>query len=73
MNTFKTKFAENSKMLQERQRQLEKLNKNLGKSKKDDKKRMELETEIAQRTETLEVYTKDKLRVTMVEQRIRYM
>ena len=37
MNTFKTKFAENSKMLQERQRQLEKLNKNRGKSKKDDK------------------------------------
>jgi hypothetical protein len=35
-------------MLQERQRQLEKLNKNRGKSKKDDKKRMELETEIAQ-------------------------
>jgi len=73
MNTFKTKFAENSKMLQERQRQLEKLNKNRGKSKKDDKKRMELETEIAQRTEALEVYTKDKLRVTMVEQRKRYI
>ena len=49
MTTFKTKFAENSKMLQERQRQLEKLNKNRGKSKKDDKKRMELETEIAQK------------------------
>ena len=73
MTTFKTKFAENSKMLQERQRQLEKLNKNRGKSKKDDKKRMELETEISQRTEALEVYTKDKLRVTMVEQRKRYM
>ena len=38
-----------------------------------ERQRQELETEIAQRTETLEVYTKDKLRVTMVEQRKRYM
>ena len=44
--------------MNEKYKQLEKLNKNRGKSKKEDKKRMDLEIEINQRTEALENYSK---------------
>ena len=49
------------------------MNKNRGRSKKDDKKRMELQTEINQRREALETYTKDKLKKSVTEQRQRYV
>merc|ERR1712062_358265 len=73
LRNFKTKFGENIKILNERYKQLEKLNKNRGKSKKEDKKRMDLEIEITQRTEALEQYSKDKLRESIVETRKRYL
>jgi len=73
LQIFKTKFGENFKLLQEKEEKLEKMNKNRGRSKKDDKKRMELQTEINQRREALEVYTKDKLKKSVTEQRQRYV
>ena len=73
LQVFKTKFGENFKLLQEKEEKLEKMNKNRGKSKKDDKKRMELQTEINQRREALETYTKDKLKKSVTEQRQRYV
>lgn len=73
LRTFKTKFGENFKLLEEKEEKLEKMNKNRGKNKKEDKKRMELQTEIAQRREALEVYTKEKLKKSVTEQRQRYV
>merc|ERR1712227_96940 len=73
LQIFKTKFGENFKLLQEKEEKLEKMNKNRGRSKKDDKKRMELQTEINQRREALETYTKDKLKKSVTEQRQRYV
>lgn len=73
LRTFKTKFGENFKILEEKEEKLEKMNKNRGKNKKDDKKRMELQTEITQRREALEVYTKEKLKKSVTEQRQRYV
>ena len=68
LRTFKNKFGENFRVLQEKEDKLDKLNKNRGKNKKDDKKRMELETEISQRRQALETYTKDKLKKSVSEQ-----
>merc|ERR1712021_52540 len=73
LRMFKAKFGENFKLLEEKEEKLEKMNKNRGKNKKDDKKRMELQTEIAQRREALEVYTKEKLKKSVTEQRQRYV
>jgi len=73
LRTFKNKFGENFRVLQEKEDKLDKLNKNRGKNKKDDKKRMELETEISQRRQALETYTKDKLKKSVSEQRQRYV
>lgn len=59
--------------LNNKNKTLAKLEKNRGKSKKDDKKRIDLERDIDERSKKLEEYTNHNLKKSVLEQNRRFV
>jgi len=73
LNGFRDNFNKVQADLNNKNKTLAKLEKNRGKSKKDDKKRIDLERDIDERSKKLEEYTNHNLKKSVLEQNRRFV